>query len=92
VPRRFSELASRASKEAHKLVVGEPGLAQDRAENTALYVGPVVTYTRDKWWATLSVMPQVYGANFQDNPDGNTHLDLEGHERVNVRLIFGLNF
>jgi len=61
-------------------------------ENTALYVGPVATYAEERWWATLSVMPQVYGANFQDNPDGNSHLDLEGHERWNVRLIFGFSF
>src|SRR6266481_4940868 len=28
-------------------------------ENTALYVGPVATYAEERWWATLSVMPQV---------------------------------
>ena len=58
-------------------------------ENTAVFVGPVVSYRRLGWWAALSVMPQVYGGNFTDNPDGNPHLELEGHERVNARLIFG---
>jgi hypothetical protein len=61
-------------------------------ENTAVFVGPVATLTQDKWWATLTVLPQVYGNNFQGNPDNNHYLDLEGHERVDVRLIVGIGF
>jgi hypothetical protein len=61
-------------------------------ENTALYIGPVATYRLDKWWATLTVMPQVFGANFNGNPGGNNWLELEGHERWNVRLILGFSF
>jgi hypothetical protein len=61
-------------------------------ENTALFVGPVLSYRQEKWWAALTVMPQVYGANFNGNPDANVHFELEGHERVNVRLIFSISF
>ena len=61
-------------------------------ENTAFYVGPVVNYRRDRWWATLTVMPQVFGSNFTGDPDKNHHLELEGHERWNVRLIAGFSF
>ena len=61
-------------------------------ENTALFLGPVVSYRQEKWWSALTVMPQIYGANFGGNPDSNRHLELEGHERVNVRLIFGISF
>ncbi len=64
----------------------------DRWENTALYVGPVVSYKTEKWWAALSVMPQVFGANWGGDPDKNSHFELEGHEHVNVRLIVGLSF
>lgn len=61
-------------------------------ENTAFFVGPAINYRQDKWWATLSILPQVYGENFADpDPDGHRHLELEGHERVNVRLIFGID-
>ena len=60
-------------------------------ENTALYVGPVISYHLEKWWAALTVMPQVYGANFQANPDANVHFELEGHERVNIRLLFSIS-
>jgi hypothetical protein len=60
-------------------------------ENTALFVGPVVSYRQDKWWAALTVMPQIFGANFDGNPGGNSQLELEGHERVNIRLMIGIS-
>ncbi|MEK7707995.1 MAG: DUF6662 family protein [Verrucomicrobiota bacterium] len=61
-------------------------------EGYAFYLGPVLSYRRDRWWAALTVMPQIYGANFQGDPDGESSLDLDGHERVNVRLLFGFSF
>lgn len=61
-------------------------------EGYAFYLGPVLSYSTEKWWAALTVMPQIYGANFEGNPDGNTALDLDGHERLNVRLLFGFSF
>jgi uncharacterized protein DUF6662 len=60
-------------------------------ENTALFLGPVVSYRQEKWWATLTVMPQIFGANFQGDPDGNGSLELEGHERWNIRLLIGIS-
>ena len=62
-----------------------------RWENTALFLGPAVSYRQEKWWAAFTVMPQIYGANFGGDPDGHRHLELEGHERVNIRLILGLS-
>jgi hypothetical protein len=59
-------------------------------ENTAFFLGPVVSYRQEKWWATLTVLPQIYGKNFVGNPDGNTSLELEGHERVNIRFVIGI--
>jgi hypothetical protein len=61
-------------------------------ENTALFIGPAISYRRSGWWATVSVMPQVFGMNFTEDSDNNHHLDLEGHERVNIRLLFGIEF
>lgn len=63
-----------------------------RWENTACFLGPVVNYRQEKWWATLTVLPQIYGRNFLGNPDNNRNLDLAGHERLNLRLIVGLSF
>jgi hypothetical protein len=61
-------------------------------ENTALFAGPVISYRQEKWWGALTILPQIWGRNFQGNPDNNRWLDLEGHERVNIRLIFGMEF
>lgn len=61
-------------------------------ENTAVFLGPVTSYRRENWWATLGVLPQIYGKNFGENPDGNSHLELEGHERINTRLMLGVSF
>jgi hypothetical protein len=61
-------------------------------ENTAFYLGPVINYPAEGWWLTLTVMPQVVGANFAGNVDNNHNLELEGHERWNVRLIAGISF
>jgi hypothetical protein len=61
-------------------------------ENTALFLGPVIGYRQEKWWGTFSVLPQIYGANFGGDPDGHSHLELEGHERLNIRLILGFDF
>lgn len=36
-------------------------------------------------------MPQIYGTNFSGDPDGNRHFELEGHERVNIRLLIGIS-
>jgi len=61
-------------------------------ENTAFGLGPVINYTQDRWWATLTILPQIVGANFAENVDNNHNLDLEDHERVDVRLIVGFSF
>lgn len=61
-------------------------------ENTAVFLGPTVGYHREKWWTALTVLPQVHGWNFDGNPDGNKQFELVDHERLNVRLLFGVNF
>jgi hypothetical protein len=61
-------------------------------ENTAVYLGPTISYHRQKWWAALSVMPQIYGWNHSGNPDRDASFELEGHERLNVRLLVGFSF
>jgi hypothetical protein len=64
----------------------------EELESSAVFVGPVVSYRQEKWWAALTVMPQVYGWNKEGSVDDNSHLDLAEHEKLNVRLLFGINF
>jgi len=46
-----------------------------------------VHYGTSKWWATLTVLPQVSG-----RPDEEDGLNFSEHERIEVRLIAGINF
>jgi hypothetical protein len=61
-------------------------------ESSTLFLGPVVSCRQHKWWAALTVMPQIYGWNSDGAADGNSHLDLVDHEKANVRLLFGVDF
>ena len=61
-------------------------------ESSALFLGPVLSYRREKWWVALTVMPQIYGWNNSASQDGNSHLELRDHERIDVRLLVGFNF
>jgi len=55
---------------------------------SALFLGPTVSYAKGGWWVAASVLPQVRalaGAS-------HGHLDLVEHERVEVRVLVGLEF
>lgn len=62
------------------------GLGLNDHLGTGWFVGPNVHYGSSRWWATLSVMPQITG-----NPsDGG--IDRGEHQTIETRLIFGVNF
>jgi len=61
-------------------------------EHTAFFVGSALSYRTERWWATLTVLPQVYGKNFGENPDDEPALVLDQHEKINVRLLVGVSF
>jgi len=52
-------------------------------EISALFAGPVVSYTGESWWATLTVLPQLTA--FKGATSGG--LNLDDHEKVDVRLL-----
>jgi hypothetical protein len=55
--------------------------------HSALYAGPVISYTADQWWATLTIMPQTAG--FAGTASGQ--LNLDEFERVQSRLLFSFH-
>ncbi|MBX7136465.1 MAG: transporter [Oligoflexia bacterium] len=55
-------------------------------EYNVLSVGPNLHYGAPKWWATLTVLPQIWG-NGEGSQD---NLNLVHEESVEVRLIFGI--
>jgi len=64
-----------------------PGLDFSHRVANAWFVGPNVHYASGKWWATLTVLPQVHGS-----PDTRNGLELEEHEKIEVRMISGITF
>jgi hypothetical protein len=58
-------------------------------ESSALFAGPVATYSAESLWATLTVLPQLTNLKREA---GTGSLELEDHEKLNVRLIFGAHF
>ncbi|MFL6580002.1 MAG: DUF6662 family protein [Burkholderiales bacterium] len=52
---------------------------------TGIFVGPNVHYATPKWWATLTLLPQVSG----HPTDGG--INRTEHQTFEARLIFGIN-
>jgi len=59
--------------------------------SSAVFVGPAISYRKERFWGTLTVMPQVWGYNYDGDPDGNSSLDLEDNERLLIRLILAFD-
>ncbi len=56
-------------------------------EHSALFAGPVLSYSSDAWWATLTILPQV--TSFKGATAGT--LVLDGHEKLESRLLFSFH-
>ena len=67
-------------------------------EHYAVFAGPTVHYGAEKWWFTLTVLPQLFGGpTLDDDPAhaGHAHshggVHLSEHERVEIRTKIGFN-
>jgi len=56
----------------------------------AFSVGPALHYAVGRWWATLTWLPQVAGWHADGARSGS--LDLNSHERNEIRLKIGFDF
>lgn len=61
----------------------------NNSQFVAVFVGPALHYGSKRWWATLTVLPQVWG---WPDSSGTGGLTLDDHERLEVRLKLGFNF
>jgi hypothetical protein len=62
------------------------GLGFDEHLGTGWFLGPNVHYGSARWWATLTVLPQITG-----HPDDGG-INRTEHQTFETRLIFGINF
>jgi hypothetical protein len=84
VPKWFVGLESRYASE-----YGNFPDETDR-EFWAMFVGPVVHYASERWWMTVTALPQVYGAP-QDAARSHS-LNLDELEKLEIRVKTGFNF
>lgn len=61
----------------------------DRWKHSALFLGPVFSYAETGWWVALTVLPQLPALKGSTPSDGRI---LDEHEKVNLRLLFGIHF
>lgn len=57
-------------------------------EHSAFFGGPVISYSGDEWWATLTLMPQIAG--FKGKSTGSK-LNLNEYEKFQARFMFAFN-
>jgi len=65
-------------------------LSGDGYQYSALFAGPVASYAAETWWATLTVLPQVAKLKGSE-ADEDRDLILSDHEKLEVRLLFGMH-
>ncbi len=53
-------------------------------EFATLFAGPGLSYYGDKYWINFTLFPQIY--SFKGATQG--HLNLDGHEKIETRLLF----
>ena len=51
----------------------------------AFYIGPSVSFSQDKWWAAVSVLPQIGIGDNKNNTNNN--LELVEHEKLEIRAL-----
>ena len=67
-----------------------PNMDLHNQESWAFFAGPAVHYGGERWWATLTWLPQITG--HAPGSARASQLDLEHHERHEIRLKVGYNF
>ncbi|HWA06797.1 MAG TPA: hypothetical protein VG961_09630, partial [Ignavibacteria bacterium] len=55
-------------------------------EHSALFAGPVVSFSQPNWWLTLTVLPQI--TNLKKEEGSVNNLVLDEHEKLETRLLF----
>ena len=61
-------------------------------EGTTLFAGPTLAFAQEKWWTALAFQPQLFFIAGEEEEGGEEgHLNLEDHERMEVRLLVGMD-
>lgn len=59
---------------------------------TAFFAGPSLAYAQKAWWMALTVQPQLFAIQGDDESKASHDtFDLAHHERLNARILFGMD-
>jgi hypothetical protein len=64
--------------------------AKTDRSNWAFFVGPAVHYAAERWWITMTALPQVGGA--PNNGARSAARNLDEYEKFELRIKTGINF
>jgi len=64
-------------------------LPEGEFEHSAFFLGPVLSYGAQDYWVAVSVQPQIFALK-NENPN-DTLLELDHHEKLNARVLFGFH-
>jgi opacity protein-like surface antigen len=67
-----------------------PNMDVNNQEHWAIFIGPNIHYGAERWWATLTWLPQVAG--WPNDDERSSSLHFGEHERNEIRLKVGYNF
>jgi hypothetical protein len=56
-------------------------------EHSALFLGPVMAYATDSWWAALTILPQLPALK----KEGDGARVLDDHEKLEARILFSFH-
>jgi hypothetical protein len=65
-------------------------ISSEDYDHSVLFAGPVVSYSSEAWWATLTVMPQIAKLKGSAIDEGHSLVTSE-LTKLEVRMIFGVD-
>ncbi|MGZ3480015.1 MAG: hypothetical protein ACXU81_06675, partial [Myxococcaceae bacterium] len=63
-------------------------IAEGTWEHSAIFLGPVMSYSGDGWWVTFTFLPQLPA--FKPSEGGGQYV-LTDYERFQARLLFSFH-
>lgn len=62
----------------------------EHLEYAAVFIGPALSYSTEKFWINFTMMPQLPSL-YQKDKNAESSLIFDGHEKIEARLLFSFN-
>lgn len=71
-------------------LVNENDLSNHKWNNSIFYTGPTINYRDNRWFIIANYLPQL--GNIHSSDSFSKGIELNAHERTEVKIIFGFSF